>query len=342
MEKLITFAVPCYNSADYMDHCVETLLAAGPEAEIILVDDGSTKDDTPAKCDAWVERHPDIIRAIHQENGGHGEGVNQGIRHAQGLYYKVVDSDDWLDTAALAKVMEKLREFSKLPAPVDMVIANYVYEHVEDNTHKAMGYRNVFPTGQLFTWDAIGHFRASQYLLMHSVIYRTQLLRDCGLILPKHTFYVDNIFVYQPLPYVKTMYYLNVDLYRYFIGRSDQSVNESVMAGRIDQQVRVTKIMIDAHDLSLIRQSQKRLGRYMFNYLSMMMTISSIFSVIANTPESLGMRTEQWEYLRKKDPALYRRCRYRLTNVGTNIPGYQGRKLSVTLYRLARKIYKFN
>ena len=342
MEKLITFAVPCYNSADYMDHCVETLLAAGPEAEIILVDDGSTKDDTPAKCDAWVERHPDINRAIHQENGGHGEGVNQGIRHAQGLYYKVVDSDDWLDTAALAKVMEKLREFSKLPAPVDMVIANYVYEHVEDNTHKAMGYRNVFPTGQIFTWDDIGHFRASQYLLMHSVIYRTQLLRDCGLILPKHTFYVDNIFVYQPLPYVKTMYYLNVDLYRYFIGRSDQSVNESVMAGRIDQQVRVTKIMIDAHDLSLIRQSQKRLGRYMFNYLSMMMTISSIFSVIANTPESLGMRTELWEYLRKKDPALYRRCRYRLTNVGTNIPGYQGRKLSVTLYRLARKIYKFN
>ena len=342
MEKLITFAVPCYNSADYMDHCVETLLAAGPEAEIILVDDGSTKDDTPAKCDAWVERHPDIIRAIHQENGGHGEGVNQGIRHAQGLYYKVVDSDDWLDTAALTKVMEKLREFSKLPAPVDMVIANYVYEHVEDNTHKAMGYRNVFPTGQIFTWDDIGHFRASQYLLMHSVIYRTQLLRDCGLILPKHTFYVDNIFVYQPLPYVKTMYYLNVDLYRYFIGRSDQSVNESVMAGRIDQQVRVTKIMIDAHDLSLIRQSQKRLGRYMFNYLSMMMTISSLFSVIANTPESLGMRTELWEYLRKKDPALYRRCRYRLTNVGTNIPGYQGRKLSVTLYRLARKIYKFN
>ena len=342
MEKLITFAVPCYNSADYMDHCVETLLAAGPEAEIILVDDGSTKDDTPAKCDAWAEAHPDIIRAIHQENGGHGEGGNQGIRHAQGLYYKVVDSDDWLDTAALAKVMEKLREFSKLPAPVDMVIANYVYEHVEDNTHKAMGYRNVFPTGQIFTWDDIGHFRASQYLLMHSVIYRTQLLRDCGLILPKHTFYVDNIFVYQPLPYVKTMYYLNVDLYRYFIGRSDQSVNESVMAGRIDQQVRVTKIMIDAHDLSLIRQSQKRLGRYMFNYLSMMMTISSIFSVIANTPESLGMRTELWEYLRKKDPALYRRCRYRLTNVGTNIPGYQGRKLSVTLYRLARKIYKFN
>ena len=342
MDKLITFAVPCYNSADYMDHCVETLLTAGEDAEIILVDDGSTKDDTPAKCDAWAEKHPTIIRAIHQENGGHGEGVNQGIRNARGMYYKVVDSDDWLDSDALAQVMDKLREFAAMPAPVDMLIANYVYEHVEDNTRKVMGYKNVFPVNQIFTWDNIRHFRTSQYLLMHSVIYRTQLLRDCQLELPKHTFYVDNIFVYQPLPYVKTMYYMDLDLYRYFIGRSDQSVNESVMAGRIDQQVRVTKRMIDAHDVMAIKNVQPRLGRYMLNYLSMMMSISSIFSVIAATPEALGMRTELWEYLRQSNTALYRRCRLRATNLGTNIPGYQGRKLSVGLYRLARKIYKFN
>ena len=342
MDKLFTFAVPCYNSAAYMDHCIETLLCAGEDAEIILVDDGSTKDDTPAKCDQWVEKHPDIIRAIHQENGGHGEGVNQGIRNARGLYYKVVDSDDWLDTDALAKVMAKLREFAAMPAPVDLLIANYVYEHVEDNTQKVMGYKNVFPTDQIITWDSIHRFRASQYLLMHSVIYRTQLLRDCGLELPKHTFYVDNIFIYQPLPYVKTLYYMNLDLYRYFIGRADQSVNESVMAGRIDQQVRVTRQMIDAHDIMALKAIQPKLGRYMFNYLSMMMSISSIFAVIADTPEALGLRTELWEYLRQKDAALYRRCRYRLTNVGTNIPGYQGRKLSVKLYRVAQKIYKFN
>lgn len=342
MNKLITFAVPCYNSASYMDHCVETLLSAGEEAEIILVDDGSTRDDTPAICDRYAADYPDIVRVIHQENGGHGEGVNQGLRHARGLYYKVVDSDDWLDTAALSRVMDKLREFSAMAAPVDMVIANYVYEHVEDNTQKVMGYKNVFPVGEIFTWDSIGHFRASQYLLMHSVIYRTALLRQCGLELPKHTFYVDNIFVYQPLPYVKTMYYMNENLYRYFIGRADQSVNESVMAGRIDQQVRVTKLMIASHDITSISNTQKRLGRYMLNYLSMMMSISSIFSVIANTPEALGLRTELWEALRQKDPAIYRRCRLRATNIGTNIPGYQGRKLSVKLYHLARKIYKFN
>ena len=114
------------------------------------------------------------------------------------------------------------------------------------------------------------------------------------------------------------------------------------MAGRIDQQVRVTKHMIDSHDVMALKTVQPRLGRYMLNYLSMMMSISSIFSVIADTPEALGLRTELWEYLRQKNPALYRRCRYRMTNVGTNIPGYQGRKLSVKLYHVAQKIYKFN
>ena len=112
--KLITFTVPCYNSAAYMDRCIETLLPAGEDAEIILVDDGS-KDDTGKIADAYAEKYPTMVRVIHQENGGHGEGVNQGIRNASGLYFKVVDSDDWLDGDALQKVMEKLREFAKMP-----------------------------------------------------------------------------------------------------------------------------------------------------------------------------------------------------------------------------------
>lgn len=342
MQKTITFAVPCYNSAAYMDKCVKTLLTGGEDIEIILVDDGSAKDDTPAICDRWEAAYPEIIRAVHQENGGHGEGVNQGLRRARGLYYKVVDSDDWLDTDALQKVMDQLRAFARSGQPVDLLIANYVYEHVEDNTQKVMRYTNVFPEGRVFSWSEIGRFRASQYLLMHSVIYRTEMLRSCGLELPKHTFYVDNIFVYQPLPSVKTMYYMNLDLYRYFIGRADQSVNETVMVSRVDQQLRVTKLMIDAHNLHQVRAQQPRLGRYMRNYLAMMMTISSIFLIIDGSPEALGKKTQLWEYLRSVDQSLYHKLKYRAVSAVGNIPGYQGRKLSVKLYRMARKIYKFN
>ena len=342
MEKLITFAVPCYNSAAYMDHCIETILQGGEDIEIILVDDGSTKDDTPAICDRYAQQYPDTVRVIHQENGGHGEGVNQGLRNARGIYYKVVDSDDWLDVPALRKVLDKLRQFVRDQKPVDMMVSNYVYEHAEDNTRRVMHYRNVFPVGRVFGWDHIGRFRPSQYLLMHSVIYRTQLLRDCGLELPKHTFYVDNIFVYQPLPWVKNIYYMDVDLYRYFIGRADQSVNEKVMVGRVDQQVRITRIMIDAHNLREVSAQHKKLGRYMFSYLAMMMTISSIFLEIAGTPECLGSKTELWEYLRTVDSGIYHRMKYLAVSAVGNFPGYQGRRLSVGLYRLARRIYKLN
>ena len=142
--KLITFTVPCYNSAAYMDRCIKTLLPAGEDAEIILVDDGS-KDETGAIADAWAEKYPDIIRVIHQENGGHGEGVNQGIRNARGVYFKVVDSDDWLDTDALAKVMEKLRAFAAMETPVDLLLCNYVYEHTVDNTRHTVRYTGVLP-----------------------------------------------------------------------------------------------------------------------------------------------------------------------------------------------------
>ena len=325
-----------------MDHCVETLLTAGEDIEIILVDDGSTKDDTPRKCDEWAEKYPDIIRAIHQENGGHGEGVNQGIRNARGMYYKVVDSDDWLDAEALQQVMAKLRECARWAQPLDLFVANYVYEHVADQTQKAVGYRNVFPRDRVFTWEDMGRFRPSQYLLMHSVIYRTGLLRDCGLELPKHTFYVDNIFVYQPLPFVKSIYYMDVDLYRYFIGREDQSVNEKVMMGRVDQQVRVTRLMIEAHDLRQVKSQHPKLGRYMQNYLAMMMTISSVFLNLDGSPEKLGEKTELWEYLRSVDPALHHKLKYRALSVVGVIPGYYGRKMSIGLYRAAQKIYKFN
>ena len=339
--KYITFAVPCYNSESYMDRCVETLLTGGNRVEIVLVDDGSS-DRTAEIADRYHEKYPDIIKVVHQPNSGHGEGVNQGLRNATGKYFKVVDSDDWLDETALSKALDQLREFAQMERPVDLFIANYVYEHVEDQTQKVMRYTNVFPEGRIFTWSEIGRFRPSQYLLMHSVIYRTQLLRDCGLELPKHTFYVDNLFVYQPLPWVKSLYYLDLDLYRYFIGRSDQSVNEKVMVTRVDQQVRVTKLMIDSHNLKQLYQTQRKLARYMTSYLSMMMTISSIFLIIDGSPAALGKKTELWEYLRTVDSDLYHKLKYRSLSFVGNIPGYQGRKLSVKLYRLARKIYKFN
>jgi len=339
--KTITFAVPCFNSAEYMDTCIETLLACGDDVEIIIVNDGSTKDNTKEKADEWQAKFPNIIRAIHKENGGHGSAVNTGLAEAKGFYFKVVDSDDWLDVPAMKEIMVYLRKQVKEKEPTDLIIGNYVYEKVHEGKRTVMHYRNVLPEGTEFTWDEIGNFGQSQYLLMHSVIYLTKVLKDIDLKLPEHCFYVDNIFVYVPLPHMKKIYYRDLDIYRYYIGREGQSVNEEVMISRIDQQLRITRIMIDAVELpGDVRE--KRLASYMKSYLTMMMGICSIFLRMENNNDSEKKRKEIWEYLKSKNPALHKEIRRRALSMGTNIPTELGRRISLSGYRVARKIYKFN
>jgi glycosyltransferase involved in cell wall biosynthesis len=337
--KLLTAAIPCYNSAAYMSHAIETLLSGGDEMEIIIVNDGSS-DDTQKIGEEYQAKYPGIVRIISQENGGHGEAVNTGLAHAQGLYFKVVDSDDWVNEDALRQVMDTLKNLIADGNSPDLFISNYVYEKVDAKKKKVINYNWALPKDQIFTWDDIMHFKQSQNILMHSCIYRTKLLRDCGIRLPKHTFYVDNIFVYQPLPYVKTMYYLDVNLYRYFIGRSDQSVNEQVMIKRIDQQLKITKIMIESHNLEQIKSVKLR--NYMIKYLSMMMAICSVFLIKEGSEESLTKKKDLWEYLKSYDRWLYKKIRSQILGRSMNLPGKFGRKVVEVGYNITRKIYGFN
>lgn len=341
--KIITFVVPCYNSAAYMDKCINTLLQCGEEndLEIILVDDGS-KDDTGKIADGYAENYPSIVRVIHQENGGHGEGVNQGIRNAKGLYMKVVDSDDWLDVASGRKLILTIKDMISKKQNVDMYICNYVYEHVADGTSKVMDYKNILPEDKIFSWKDTKSFGLSRYLLMHSLVYRTEVLRKSGLELPKHTFYVDNMFAYIPFPYVETMYYMNLDLYRYFIGRDDQSVNESVMVKRVDQQLRVTYLMAASHNLGKLKTTNKRLAVYMKKYLSMMVVISIVLLLIDGSDEALKKKDALWEYLHSIDKELCADIKHRSLALFMNFPGKFGRKVSLTCYKVAQKLYKFN
>jgi len=338
--KLLSVAIPCYNSEAYMEHCIQTLLSGGEEMEIIIVDDGSVKDRTPEIADEYASRYPTICKAVHQENGGHGEAVNTGLRNASGIFFKVVDSDDWVNEDALFKVLETLRRFVYGKETLDMLVSNFVYEKEGARRKKVMKYHTAFPKDRVFGWDDVKFFMTGQYLLMHSVIYRTELLRQCGLELPRHTFYVDNIFVFQPLPYVKNIYYLDVNFYRYYIGREDQSVNESVMIGRIDQQFRVTKLMLGYYDVTKI--SSRKLRSYMTQYLEIMMTVSSVLAIKSETKENLEKKAELWQYLKRLNLRLYLKLRLGFLGQGCNLPGKGGRKLLLLGYKITQKFYGFN
>lgn len=337
--KLLSVAIPCYNSAAYMNHAIDTLLTGGEEMEIIIVNDGSS-DDTQRIAEEYQTRYPSIIKVIHQENGGHGEAVNTGLAHATGVYFKVVDSDDWVNEKALSQVMEVLKNLIEDGKSPDLFLVNYVYEKVNANKKKVINFNWALPKDQIFSWDDMMHFRWSQNILMHSTIYRTKLLKSCGIRLPKHTFYVDNIFVYQPLPFVKTLYYMDVNLYRYFIGREDQSVNEQVMIRRIDQQLKITKIMIECHDILQIKS--KKLQNYMVKYLTMMLTVSTVLLIREGSDESLAKKEELWNYLKSYDKHLYKRIKSHILGRSMNLPGKFGNRIIEMGYSIARKIYGFN
>lgn len=337
--KLLSIAIPCYNSEDYMEKCIKSLLPGGEDVEILVVDDGS-KDMTPEIADAYEKKYPGIVRAIHQENGGHGAAVNAGIKQATGLFFKVVDSDDWVDLESYRAILAKLKELAGGSETLDMMISNFVYEKVGVKHKRKIRYTFSLPQNRMFRWEDTKRFIKGKYILMHSVIYRTKLLRDCGLELPRHTFYVDNIFVYQPLPHVKNMYYMNVDFYRYFIGRDDQSVNEKVMIGRIDQQIKVNKLMVDLYDLWKI--PNRKLRRYMFNYLEIITVISTVMLIRSGTEENLEKKRELWKYIKQQDIRLFHHLRSGIMGNTMNLPGRSGRKISIAAYKISQKVVGFN
>lgn len=336
--KLLSIAVPCYNSQGYMRRCVESLVPGGEEVEVLIIDDGST-DGTAAIADELEAAYPAVVRAIHQENAGHGGAVMTGLRSARGLYFKVVDSDDWVDAEAYKTVLAALRTLAAAQ-PVDLMICNYVYDKAGAGRKKVMQYRGVLPAGRPLGWGEVGRFHKGQYLLMHSVIYRTQLLRDCGLELPRHTFYVDNLYVYLPMRWVRTLYYLDVNFYHYFIGREDQSVNEQVMIRRIDQQLRVNRLMLEQVDLKMVENS--RLRRYLFNYFEIITIISSVLLLRGGQPAHLDKKRALWQYIRERDPWVYRKLRRGAMGRLMHMPGRPGRRVALAVYRVSQRVFGFN
>lgn len=334
--KYITFTIPCYNSQDYMRHVIDNLVAVGDDIEVIIVNDGS-KDDTGKIADEYQNKYPTIVKAIQKENGGHGSGVMAGIREGTGLYYKVVDSDDWVETADVITMVNLIKKHLQEGVDIDLYVSNYVYEHAADNTRFVMEYRKILPIDQPFAWKDMKHIRLEMALLMHSLMYKLDKLKESGMELPNHTFYVDDIYCYVPLPKMEKIYYNNLDFYHYFIGRSDQSINYSIMCKRFEQQVRVFKIMYSFHNHDAFKNDfPKPLAKYMWNFLMIIGAVTIM--TIVGTKEDKPMRKQAFKdlakWMKETDKKLYHKFRYRsLTMLAFILPGYNLKSFA------SRKIY---
>ena len=344
MQKLLSVAIPCFNSQDYVHRAIESLLPGEEQVEIIVVDDGST-DDTSKIAEKYIEKYPDTVRLIKKENGGHGDAVMAGLNAASGLYFRVLDSDDWLDKDSLIKLLAVLGEMTDPEMAADLVITNYVYEKVNEGRSHPINYRKTLPVGRLFGWDEVGKWAAGSYLLMHSATYRTELARNSGMKLPKHTFYVDHLFVCYPMIHVEKMYYLDVDLYRYFIGREDQSVNEKVMLSRMDQQLKVNRLMLYELDIDSITNKAKK--EYLYYYTEIVTQATVSFLLRLGTKEDEQVMQSFLDEIQNNRPVYYewilQKPFYRHT-IGPirKLPHWFAYPLYRFCYIIARRVFGFN
>ncbi|MDF7664455.1 glycosyltransferase family 2 protein [Bifidobacterium sp. ESL0763] len=359
--KALTFVVPAYNMQEYLRRCVDSLVSTGSDdVEVLIVDDGST-DGTPALADRLEAGHPGVVRAIHQENKGHGGAVNTGIAQARGQYLKVVDADDWVGADSLRQLLTVMRQQpgdktadekadkqsgansrtgASAKTPIDLFVTDYVYDKVGKRHKHVVNFRNVMSPGRRLAWDDLKPFGISQYMIMHALTFRTEVLRRAKTTLPEHTFYVDFIYAYQPFPWVGSLMYLSTPFYHYFIGREGQSVQTDVMIRRVNQLTQVNRIMAAATpERGTVPDG---LYRYMIHFLSIESVVTSAFLILSRQPRNYAVKKELWTNLERVSPSIARDVRRQLPSRAINLRGPVGRWIIRVGYHLAERVIGFN
>ena len=320
-----------------MRGCVDSLLTGGERVEIIIINDGST-DATGAIADEYAATYPSIVKVVHQENGGHGEGINQGTKHATGIYFKVVDSDDKMSEDFPA-FLDALEECEK-EGGVDLMVSNYYYVHTDGVGDRSIDYSNVLPKNCIFGWKDTKRFFLHQMLTIHSCTFRTTLLKEWDEPLPRKIFYEDNLMICKNLPRVKKMYYFPHDLYRYWIGRPDQSVQEAAVIKRYTHQLLVNEKSFAACDLDSIEEPM--LKKYLKHELFMLFGIGIMFTRLNKSDEADANLEAMWENCKKHNCKWGRYFRHRTALAFVCIKGKFGRAIAIFFYRVANKIVRFN
>ena len=341
-QPLVTFVVPCYNSASFMECGVDSLVSITESiswpCEVLLINDGSS-DETSAIAHRYAEQHDQVI-AIDQENTNWGGVINHGLELARGHYFKVLDSDDYFDGVALLQVLEALATAIAAGNAPDLLITNYIYDHLGSGSERVMQYRKFFPANRVFEWKETRKHGQDKFIMIHAAWYKTAILRESGVVLPTGVSYMDSMLLLHPMPYTKKVLYLDVCPYHYIIGREGQSVEIDVVKKHIDEQIMATRLAIDDIDYAPLYRDEYNLAMLMTGYVSCMMSVSTLHLFMIGTPSALGKNRELWAYLKEKNPTLYDNVKWSWAG-RSNRKTRAGRLVALLGYKLAQKIYKF-
>lgn len=243
MDKILSISIPSYNIEQYIDECISSFIDERiiDKIEVIIVNDGS-KDSTLSKANEWKAKYPESIVVIDKENGGHGSTINAAIKVAKGKYFKNVDGDDWVDTEEFVKFVNKLENID-----VDLVLTDYNKVYQESKTIKSYSMKEVhnYPEEEVFPVEYM--FNLKSFQAMHTITYRTRILKDNNIRLSEKCFYVDIQFNIFPMQYVKTAYYMPLNVYQYRLEREGQSVSVEGYIKHFDDHPVVFRTVADLY-----------------------------------------------------------------------------------------------
>ena len=299
--KILTVIVPVYNTEKYIKRCLDSLdnKEINDKLEVLVVSDGS-KDNAINIAKEYSKRLPDTFKIIEKENGGHGSTINKGLELATGKYVRVLDSDDWVDNVNFVEFVKRLED-----QDADLVVTDYSKEFIYEGKSEKIVYKNLEPNKK-YIFDKFDlNILNGEYFVMATSTYKTEVLRKSNLKLMEKTFYVDMQYNVVPIPYVNSFVYFNLDIYIYFIGRLDQSVNTASFVKNHLNHDKVVKYLIDYYsNLTDISDTKKEYIRIILKYI--LFTHYSIYCIyFKKKRQGYKLVKEFDKYLYNKNKELY-------------------------------------
>lgn len=255
--KILTIIIPSYNMEKYLSRCLNTLCIPSilKELEIIIVNDGS-KDKTLLIAEQYRSRFSDTIVLIDKPNGNYGSCVNRGLKEASGKYFRILDADDMVNSEGLEKMIEVLR-FSE----TDLVITDYTRENLFKNKIQKVSTQDKgIIYGKAYSIEDIDIFEKGieNNFVMHSMTYKTKVLKDLPLQHQEGISYTDTEYCYYPIKNIQNVLFLDVYLYRYQLGRDGQTMSkESFMKNR-DHLYQILIRMLDENKKFPLKNTKKQ------------------------------------------------------------------------------------
>ncbi len=303
--KILTIAVPVYNTEKYISRCLDSMLIDEvlDDIEIITINDGS-KDNSINILREYEKKYPNTVVVIDKENGGHGSGVNAGLKNATGKYYRVIDSDDWVNSKDFVTFVKNLKKDD-----ADLVITNYSKEHVYNGASEFLEYKDL-EDGKEYDFDTMDlEILHGEYFVMATSTYKTETLRKAGVELFEKTFYVDMQFNCMPIKEINTIKYYNLDIYRYYIGRPDQSMNlDNFVRNRANHE-KVMRFLVEYY-CNIKPELSDNKKEYMSLIIYYMLVTHYYIYCVYTKKGSKEIRDEikQFDvFLKEKDEELYER-----------------------------------